>query len=313
MQRVIDQRTFDTLNKIKKFEDTTPKEQFLLGWTWDQVAVPQATINKLITMDMVKRTFSSNSTKAHLLTEKAKETLEQYVNYGESIQDRHQQADDIDIDAVEHASQDMFNDIVGYDDLKELLRESLLLDKPIHVLLIGPPAIAKSMFLLDIERIWGSRAMWVLGSGASRAGIWDAVAERRPRVLLIDELDKMAASDSAALLSLMETGRLVRMKVHRSLDVELSVWIIASANRLVKMSPELLSRFKVYHVKEYDAVEFRNVVMNALRTRENIDENSAAEIASRLVGKTHDVREAVRVARLSKRVGVKRAVELLIE
>ena len=42
------------------------------------------------------------------------------------------------------------------------------------------------------------------------------------------------------------------------------------------------------------------------------DSETAAEIATRLLGKTHDVRDAVRVARLSKRVGVKRAVELLI-
>ena len=79
------------------------------------------------------------------------------------------------------------------------------------------------------------------------------------------------------------------------------------------MAPELLSRFKVYKIGEYSAVEFRNVVTKALVRHEGVTESAAAEIAMRLVGKTHDVRDAVRVARLSRRVGVARAVELLIE
>jgi len=206
----------------------------------------------------------------------------------------------------------MFKDIVGYDNLKELLRECLQVDKPIHVLLVGPPALAKTMFLWDIENTWGEHAMWLVGSATSRAGLWDAVADKRPRILLIDELDKMTAMDTAALLSLMEKGRLVRMKVNRLLDLQLEVWVVACANRIYKMSPELLSRFKVFQINEYNATEFRNVVTNALVTHEGITSDEAAEIALRLVGKTHDVRDAVRVARLAKRVGVKRAVELLV-
>jgi Holliday junction DNA helicase RuvB len=78
------------------------------------------------------------------------------------------------------------------------------------------------------------------------------------------------------------------------------------------MSPELLSRFKVYQINEYNALEFRNVVTNALVSHESLSQDEASEIALRLVGKTHDVRDAVRVARLSKRVGIQRAVELLV-
>lgn len=307
----LDEKTVATLVKIRKFEEETPKEQWLLGWEWHQVGVPQATINRLITLDLVKRTFSSNSTKAHALTDKAKAIMDNSMCEDEQPQTESTQSHE-DIHAIEQESVSMFNDIIGYDDLKELLRECLLLEKPIHVLLVGPPAIAKSMFLSDIERVWGDRTMWMLGSGTSRAGLWDAVTERRPRIMLIDELDKMATVDTAALLSLMETGRIVRTKVHRNIDVQLNAWVIASANRLTKMSPELLSRFKVYNVQEYDAMQFREVITNAICSRESIDRNAAAEIAMRLVNKTHDVREAVRVARLSKRVGVKRAVELLV-
>ena len=48
-----------------------------------------------------------------------------------------------------------------------------------------------------------------MGSATSKAGLWNSVAEREPQILLIDELDKMSATDTAVLLSLMEGGGLV--------------------------------------------------------------------------------------------------------
>ena len=72
-----------------------------------------------------------------------------------------------------------------------------------HVLLAGPPALAKSLFLWDIEQVYGEQAIWLIGSATSKAGLWDLVAEHERRILLIDELDKMSAADTAALISLM--------------------------------------------------------------------------------------------------------------
>ena len=296
-------RDYEALRKMLEFESVHPKEEFWLGWEWHQVQVMQATINKFITMDLVKRTFSSRSTKAHMLTDKGKAVVEQRTLMPK---------EPVRVPVGDMDFSHMFDDIVGYEDLKELLREELQAEKPIHVLLVGPPALAKSLFLWDIEDTWGEQAMWLVGSATSRAGLWDAVAEKRPRILLIDEVDKMASTDTAALLSLMERGRLVRMKVNRELNIEMDVWVVACANRIYKMSPELLSRFKVYQINEYNATEFRNVVVNALARHEGLTRDEAAEIATRLVGKTHDIRDSVRVARLSKRVGIQRAVELLV-
>ena len=306
MAHNLSDRDYEALAKIRKFEEETPESEWPLGWQWYQVGVNMGTINKLITVGMVERTYSSRSSKEHKLTQRAKEIMDA------------EPGDDLTPptpigEPTEEDYENMFSDIVGYDNLKELIRESLQLDKPIHVLLSGPPAMAKTMFLWDVERALGQQSMWLVGSATSRAGLWDAVAESRPKVLLIDELDKMTATDTSALLSLMEKGRLVRTKVHRKLDLQLDVWVIGSANRLSRIAPELLSRFKVYKIGEYSAVEFRNVVTNALVRHENVTENVAAEIALYLVGKTHDVRDAVRVARLSKRVGVVRAVQLLME
>ena len=43
----------------------------------------------------------------------------------------------------------------------------------------------------EIERAFGIQALAMIGSGTSKSGIWDKVADVRPKVILIDELEKM--------------------------------------------------------------------------------------------------------------------------
>jgi Holliday junction DNA helicase RuvB len=142
--------------------------------------------------------------------------------------------------------------------------------------------------------------------------MWDMLIERRPRILLIDELEKMNLTDTAGLLSLMEYGRIIRAKVGRSMDERLTVWVFATANRITSIPPELLSRFAKQKLTEYSDREFVDVVKNILQKNEELDEDSSILVAEKLVGKTHDIRDAVRVARVSKRIGVPRAIELLM-
>jgi len=207
---------------------------------------------------------------------------------------------------------DLFADIIGHDEVKELLRASLLAPKPVHVLLSGPPALAKTLFLWDIERACGERGVWLVGSATSKAGLWDLVAERQPRVALIDELDKMNAADTAALLSMMEGGRLVRAKKGRELDIAHLVWVVAATNRLHGLSPELLSRFAVRRLEPYRREEYLTVVRGVLVRREGAEPGLAEEIAQRLDGRSQDVRDAVRVARLAPQLGVDKAIRLLL-
>jgi len=195
--------------------------------------------------------------------------------------------------------------------VKELLIACLLAERPVHVLLAGPPALAKSLFLWDIERAAGERAVWLVGSATSKAGLWDLVAERHPKVILIDELDKMNVADTAALLSMMEGGRLVRAKKGRELDLANPLRVIAASNRLSMLSPELKSRFAIRQMNPYRRPEYLAVVRGVLVRRENLDQELADEIAHRLDGLSQDVRDAVRVARLAPQLGVEKAIKLL--
>ena len=299
-----DAKELELLQRFLEFEKSMDPDNFSLGWRWWEVGAYTATINKFVVGQLVKVSFKSNAETRYRLTDTGKAIAEG----GEVVAAPVKEAS---LDSIIPLDT-MFDDITGYDDIKELLVESLQLEKPIHVLLVGPPSLAKSMFLWGIERPYGDLSLPLIGSATSHAGLWDLIAEKRPRILLIDEIEKMGLADMAALLALMEQGRIIRAKVGRRLDEKVTVWVIAAANRTIKMPAELLSRFAIFNLTEYSAVEYRQVVTNVLEKREDASHDIAAEIATRLVGKTHDVRDAVRVARLTKRTGVKRAVELLI-
>ena len=129
-------------------------------------------------------------------------------------------------------------------------------------------------------------------------------------LLLIDELDKMDGKDVSALMS-MEGGRVSRIKVGRMADATLECTVVAASNTL-RLPPELLSRFAIKRLHPCTTEQSREVVVGLLQRREGLNQAVAAEIARTLDGRTRDVREAVRVDRLSGQVGVKRAVELLL-
>lgn len=295
----------EVLKKIAEYEDHMDEYSKSLGWTWLNVGVYSSTIHRLLVRDLVKVTYKSRSSTNFMLSEDGRTALKLGLDVLARPAPVVEEEPTLDILGL-------FSDIVGYDDIKELLRESLQLDKPIHILLYGPPSLAKSMFLWDIERAGGEAAMPLLGSATSHAGLWDLIAERRPKWLLVDELEKMPLADMAALLAVMEEGRIIRAKVGRRLDERLKIWVIATANRVYRIPAELLSRFSIQQLSEYRATEFKDVITRVLMAREDTSQEDASIIALRLLGRSHDVRDAVRVARLAKRVGVKRAAELLL-
>ena len=292
----------ELLIEIAKFEDSHDMEkEYKIGWSWRHVRIWPATLSRLFKDGYLENVFRSNSYTGYRLSDLAKklvvgaESEDNPVVSNEPIQ-----------------TDELFEDIIGHDDIKELLTACLLADKPVHVLLAGPPALAKSLFLWDIERASGERAIWLVGSATSKAGLWDLVAERQPQVILIDELDKMNAVDTAALLSLMEGGRLVRAKRGRELNLSKQVRVVAASNRTGILSPELKSRFAICKLVAYSRSDYLTVVKGVLTRREGLDWELADEVARRLDGISQDVRDAIRVARLAPQLGIDKAIRLLV-
>jgi Holliday junction DNA helicase RuvB len=207
---------------------------------------------------------------------------------------------------------DLFEDIVGHDDVKILLRAAVLSPKPIHVLLVGPPATAKSMFLTELERALGKRAQWVLGSSASKAGVVEAILAHRPWVILVDELEHMTREDQTVLLSIMSESRVTRTKKGKMVDLDVNIRVVAACNNERRLPDPLRSRFAIKRIFPYTPEEFIQVVRSVLVKREQVSPEDAETIARLLVGRTHDVRDAIKVARAARMVGgIEKAVSIL--
>jgi MoxR-like ATPase len=68
----------------------------------------------------------------------------------------------------------VFDKIVGYDGIKRTFLRSLSSKEPVHILLIGPPGQAKTLFLKCIlETFGGKKAFFTVGGNASKSGLID--------------------------------------------------------------------------------------------------------------------------------------------
>ena len=294
----------ELISEIAKFEASVDIEkEYRIGWSWRHVRIWPATLSRLFKDGYLDNVFRSNSFTGYKLSEKAKALL--LANQQEASAEP-QSAPMVEL------GDDLFSDIIGHEEVKELLTATLLAEKPVHVMLTGPPALAKTLFLWDIEQTFGEQAIWLVGSATSKAGLWDLVAEREPKILLIDEIDKMNAVDMAALLTMMEGGRLVRAKRGRALDIHNPLKVIAASNRMEKLSPELRSRFAIRKLNPYSRSEFLTVVKGVLVRKESLSSELAEEIAKKLDGRSQDVRDAIRIARLAPHLGVEKAIQLLL-
>src|SRR2546425_6669408 len=109
------------------------------------------------------------------------------------------------------AGDSLFEDIIGYDHIKKLFRMALDSDSAAHILLVGPPASAKTMFLTSLMHQLKS-SYFTDGTNSTKAGMIDYFFENRTQYLLLDEIDKMSPKDQAFLLNLMETGIVTETK-----------------------------------------------------------------------------------------------------
>jgi Holliday junction DNA helicase RuvB len=192
-----------------------------------------------------------------------------------------------------------FEEIVGHNDIKQIFVKATLSKRPVHLLLVGSPGSAKTMFLTEIMR-HHKASYFVVGSNTSKAGLVNQLFERRPKFLLIDELEKMSITDQTSLLHLMETGIISETKINKTRQMELSSRVFATANSYNKIIQPLLSRFAVLEVPEYTFNEFTDIAISRL-SKENIDERNARVIAEKVwyeLGST-DIRDVIKVGRLA--------------
>ncbi len=190
----------------------------------------------------------------------------------------------------------LFQWIVGYDDIKYWIRKAISRPKPVHIALDGPPATAKSAFLLDLSRVPGAR--FATGTKMTNTGLYEILAYEHPKILCIDEFEKLATDAYNTIYTLCADGFIQKDQHGVHERIELDTRVFASVNDWGKVPEAIRSRFKHWELNEYDEEEYKRIVERMLPAVEGTDEALAAYIAEITAKFTRDIREAIRYARM---------------
>jgi hypothetical protein len=256
----------------------------VVGWEAQTIGLPPQKLRPLINAGILGITFSSNSSTSYALAGKDIVTRFLEDNVASQIILAQQELELPD---------DLFSCVINYDDVKDEMRFTLREGRRGHYLMVGPPATAKSLFLMELARVSG--AYQATGSTVTGPGLTDALLTYQPRILVLDELDKVKMDTTAVLLSAMETGDILQTKYRRHGGRRIDLNVFAAANSDRRLAPELLSRFdtKLYF-HPYSFEDFIAICCGYLPRYEN----TPADIAEYIGIQTwHQLDKDVRTAR----------------
>ncbi len=278
--------------RIIDWERKNPPRSPHDGFEWHEVFTDVRILNRLVAKRILKVTLKTNrSTNFRVINVDAME---------KALMDYRSMATP-EVEEQPRIPPDLFEIVIGHEEKKEIIRRSLEAQQPVHVLLHGSIASAKTLMLEELSRLPNSK--FILGSRLSSAGLYDVLFDERPRYLIMDELDKVDSQENlGCLLSLMERGLIIETKHGKQRSLKLKTWVFASANRLDKIPPELMSRFVPMRFRDYSDDEFLEVATKVLTIREGIPMGLAVYMADKIMKefKSRDVRDACKVARLLK-------------
>jgi Holliday junction DNA helicase RuvB len=195
----------------------------------------------------------------------------------------------------------LFGNIYGYDDVKRLFRMALESNHRCHVLLTGPPASAKTLFLQSLKKLKASH--FIDCSNATKSGVVDYVFDKRPKYLLLDELDKLPKEDQTFLLNLMETGIVSETKYNKTRKMELKTSVFATSNNVEKIIEPLQSRFFIVKLQACTYEQFYEITQRLLASNQyNVDEEIAKATAKAVWNTSRNIRDATKIAKIAKSV-----------
>jgi hypothetical protein len=126
-----------------------------------------------------------------------------------------------------------FGNIEGYDDIKDLVRRALDSNENYNLLLCGPPASAKTLFLLGILEC--REGVYFDGSNTTNR-ILDFLEEKRPKIICIDELAKMPKQFQDKLLNFMQSEHIKVDQIRKRYDFKIKgAKVFAACNEITSI------------------------------------------------------------------------------
>jgi replication-associated recombination protein RarA len=199
----------------------------------------------------------------------------------------------------------LFENIYGYDNIKRLFRMALQSnDHTTSILLSGPPASAKTLFLQCLMKLHNS--YFIDCSNATKSGLVDYIFDNKPKYLLLDELDKLSRNDQTFLLNLIETGIVSETKHTKIRSMEIKTSVFATSNNVEKIIQPLQSRFFIVRLEPYTYEQFFGITVRLLTSDQySVDEEIAkvtADAVWNASSTTGNIRDCIRIARMAKSV-----------
>jgi Holliday junction DNA helicase RuvB len=196
---------------------------------------------------------------------------------------------------------DRFEEVIGYHDIKRLFGMAISADEPVHILLVGPPASAKTVFMKSLMKLPSS--YFTDGTNSTKAGMIDYIFEHKPKYILIDEIDKMQNKDQAFLLNLMETGIVSETKYQKTRNAQAKTWIFATSNDTSNLIPALRSRFFTMKLEPYTYQQFCEITQRLLGPSGIGPEIARATANAVWHGiRSGNIRDCIRIARMAKSI-----------
>lgn len=202
---------------------------------------------------------------------------------------------------------------MGHEPIKDVMNRAIETEENINILLNGPPASAKSLFLQAIQDEFKKECLFFDATNCSGPALLDTLNENRDvKIILIDELEKMARNFQNMLLNMMETGHVTVNLRSRRYDFTMKdVKIFATSNDLERISRPMLSRFRRLTLPEYTKEEFMKISAHVLPKLKPETSSFVAECVWNMGSK--DIRNVISIGKLVRKNDGPEEIHTLIE
>lgn len=273
---------------------------FKVKWRNTDTPFNPSRLYQLETRGFLIRVFDSNSTTMYSIPNRG-----QLKRKLEEINNQYNQGTRTVIhdfpSEEELKEREIFDDVVGYEDVKFIIRRAMSSNDIVNILLIGPPGSAKTVFLMCINKLDDS--VYVSGKPTTGPGFMDKMFDETPRYIAIDEIDQMDTGDQEILSEYTETGILVETKGNnKQRSMRTNTKTFAAANDERDILDNIANRFIDLHFDPYTYDEFIVVCEHIIPRNENQSKSEARKIAKAVweFDGFGNVRKAIQAARLSK-------------
>lgn len=156
-----------------------------------------------------------------------------------------------------------FNDIIGYEDVKDILQRAIDSDLAINILLDGPAGSAKTLLVMAVNEIYGDKALYINCAMTSAEMIFQKLnnAQKKIKVLILDEVDKLNKISQNKLYELLEKQETDLEYKSYQYHIKIpGLKVFAAGNGLPKLNKPFKSRFLIYQFPEYSDDEYTEII-----------------------------------------------------